>query len=126
MAIPDVCHLRGPVAMIDHPGAGGVRRAVDRRGASGTTSWTSRQPHRLILATFVDYTLQSRPPHVIALQTFEISLGGGFRYLMESVEAGDGAADRSSPPVGGVGKRHFDRILRHAGNDHRFLPSLDH
>jgi conjugative relaxase-like TrwC/TraI family protein len=26
-----------------------------------------------------------------------ISLGGGFRYLMESVAAGDGAADRSSP-----------------------------
>jgi conjugative relaxase-like TrwC/TraI family protein len=26
-----------------------------------------------------------------------ISMGGGFRYLMESVAAGDGAADRSSP-----------------------------
>lgn len=26
-----------------------------------------------------------------------ISLGGGFRYLMESVAVGDGAADRSSP-----------------------------
>ena len=33
----------------------------------------------------------------IVISIRRVSLGGGFRYLMESVAAGDGAADRSSP-----------------------------